>query len=531
MKRPSGSTGFSIIEMLIAVGLVAILATVATVAYVGYQRSSETVDSLATVSIMRERLAVSRALAGEQLLTCDNSLTEPGDLDDLYMDLTISAVPLDEADPTQGYGGGVAIVARADTHGANGVAAAQQLHEQLSGQGADIRGAILTDSAVSFTVLVTDSDQPHCLPPGSALAGGPAPQTPTTPPQTPSGTPSTGSVAPAVQPVQKMAEPVARLSLSAKQQIMDTGTSGRAIARQLDTGGDMDGVTLEFSVVGRQGGDASASTGPVIFNYGSQSNNNLISAWRPSNFTIAFGGRDYATGINIADGNNHRVTMSWDSATGELKVFDNGVLAKSFSGVMQGQSLTGNGHLVVGQKMNNPGSGDGWIAAEHYSGQVFGTTLSTHVYSDQEIAGAPLYARSQDIIADLRNEGGSLQDLTGRHSVEMQGDHATSTVDVDTALALIPPGSEVRLGVTAQAGDSNSQIESIELSGLGSLTVSDGVNSGSGSVDITSWNLSGLQIQLPPGFTSNQQITLTVTATDGTDSAQASDTQVLRMQP
>ena len=326
-------------------------------------------------------------------------------------------------------------------------------------------------------------------------------------------------------------EPVAKLTLSAAQQIMNTGTNGRAIVNNLQTGGNMNGITLEFSVVGRQGGDAAATSGPVIFNYGTQSDNNAISAWRPSNFTIAPGGHDYATGINIADGNNHRVTTSWSSATGVLKVFDNGVLVKTFNDVHKNQEVAGNGHLVIAQKMNNPGSGGGWNANEHYSGQVFGATLSTHVYSDQEIAGAPLYARKQNIVADLRNEGGSLQDLTGQHRVEMQGDHSTSTVDVDTALALIPPGSEVRLQVSAQAGDTDSQVESIQLSGLGSLTLSDGSRSGSGTVDITNWNLGSLKIALPAGFSNNQTLTLSVSAGDGSDSAQTDVTQVLRMRP
>lgn len=325
--------------------------------------------------------------------------------------------------------------------------------------------------------------------------------------------------------------PVAKLTLSAAQQIMNTGSTGRAIVNNLKTGGDMNGITLEFSVVGRQGGDAAATSGPVIFNYGTQNDNNAISAWRPSNFTIALGGRDYATGINIADGSNHRVTTSWSSATGVLKVFDNGALVKTFNNVHKGQDVAGNGHLVIAQKMNNPGSGSGWNAHEHYNGQVFGATLSTHVYTDGEIAGAPLYSRKQDIVADLRSEGGSLKDLTGQHRVEMQGDHSSSTVDVDTALALIPRGAEVRIGITAQAGDADSQVESIQLSGLGGLTVSDGSNSGSGSVDITNWNLGSLKIALPAGFSSNQSITLSVSAGDGAGSAQTDVTQVLRMQP
>ena len=323
--------------------------------------------------------------------------------------------------------------------------------------------------------------------------------------------------------------PNVSLTLSAAQQILDTGTDGRAVVDRLNTGGDMDEMTLEFSVVGRQGGSATASTGPVIFNYGTNSNNNVISAWRPSNFTVAIHGKDYATGINIADGNNHRVTVSWDSTTGTLQVFDNGKPVKSFSDVGKGQMVPGDGHLVIGQKMNNPGSRGGWNAGEHYSGQVFGSTFSNHRYTEQEIAGAPIYAQGQGIIADLRSQGGSMQDLTGNHSVDMQGNYRTSTVDVDTALALIPPGSEVKITVNATPHLSDGQITSLALTGLGSLSLTDGTNSGRGSVNITNWDTSQLRINLPAGFSGNQDLTLIAVAGDGSDTAMSSITRTLRM--
>lgn len=325
--------------------------------------------------------------------------------------------------------------------------------------------------------------------------------------------------------------PTASLVISAAQQVLDTGTTGRAVVSGLQTGGDMQAVTLEFSVVGKQGGSASASTGPVIFNYGTQTNNNAISAWRPSNFTVAIAGKDYASGINIADGTNHRVTLGWESATGVLKIFDNGVLVKTFTGVAKGGTVPGMGHLVIGQKMNNPASGGGWNAGEHYSGQVFSTTLSTHAYSDQEISQAPVYTRNQGIVADIRNQGAGMQDQTGTHQVGMQGDFSSSRVQVDTALALIPPNSEVRLEVTTAAGDADGQITAITISGLGALTLTDGSNAGSGTVDVTNWNLSALRINLPVGFTDNVQLTLSATSSDGLATASADTVQVLRMRP
>lgn len=154
--------GYTMLEMIIALGLAASLGTIAVIAYIGYQRSAETVDGLATISIMEERFAVRQVLEGDQLVTCDNSLVRPGDLDNNYMELAITALPLDSTDPSKGFGGGVVVSATIDKVGANGIAVTQSLHDELVGQGAAVRGAVLTDSAVSFSVLLTSPKRPYC---------------------------------------------------------------------------------------------------------------------------------------------------------------------------------------------------------------------------------------------------------------------------------------------------------------------------------------------------------------------------------
>ena len=57
---------------------------------------------------------------------------------------------------------------------------------------------------------------------------------------------------------------------------------------RVDTGGDMREVSLELSVIGRSAGSATGGSGPVIFNYGTSTDNNMISAWRPNNLNIFF---------------------------------------------------------------------------------------------------------------------------------------------------------------------------------------------------------------------------------------------------
>ena len=62
--------------------------------------------------------------------------------------------------------------------------------------------------------------------------------------------------------------------------------------------------------------------------------------------TVALQGRDYDTGLNVVDGKTHRVTVGWDSATGRLAVYDNGVLVRSFADVSKGVEIKGGGSMV-----------------------------------------------------------------------------------------------------------------------------------------------------------------------------------------
>jgi len=515
--------GFTTMELVIASGLVGILAVVGAVTYIGYQRSSETVDALATISIMRERLAVLHSTNSEKLMVCDDSVVRPGDLENDYMALSISALTLEDADPSAGYGGGVVVAATADKDGGSGVAAVRTLHDELVGEGAEVRGAVLTDSVASFSVLITPKGTPYCQPPALAVASGSATSTPAA---------SAASTSSATSPtVPDPALPRVSLAISVQQEVFDTGADGRAVVRRMDTGGNMDAMTLEFSVVGTAGGSRTAGSGPVIFNYGTTANNNLVSAWRPSNFTIALQGKNYPSDIDLTDGNSHRVTISWDAGTGALKVFDNGVLKKEFADVSSNAPIPGDGYLVLGQKMNDPGSQSGWRAGEHYAGQIFGASLATKTYSDADIAAAPLYSRSGDLVTDIRSQGGTMVDVTGNQTVAMQGNPSVSTVNVNTDLALVPPGATVKVTPSAAPGDNRSRITSINLMGLGGLTITDRTGrSSTGNTDVTDWDLGSLSIKLPAGFSNNVTLRAIVGATtDENKVLLASAEAVLRM--
>jgi len=610
-------SGISLIELLVAVLLIGVVLIFAVPMYRNYMADSMTVDALSALkAIELEIQAPARKTSG--LHACDNGLVNSDNLRSNYLNLNIHPVPNDLTDPSggKGYAAALKVLATSELHGSNGIAVAKLFYEEVrNGRSAQFVDGIMTDSVVTFDVMVSFPGEPYCdlsltLASGGAdakKAGGGGGAAANRPPiagnritlgtlkedtqfsintqqliassYDPDGdalsivSMSTGAgqiiggsgtgfvfkpapdfsgngvtlnfevsdglasasgtalvdVLPVTDP------PVIQLTLSASQQILQTGTNGRAVIPQINTGGNMREMSLEFSVVGRAAGDAAGSSGPVIFNYGDSSNNNLISAWRPNNLNIAFLDKGYDTGIDLTDGSNHRVTITWSSTTGTLKIFDNGVLKKTHNDVGRGAEISGDGHVVIGQKMNNPASGDGWNANEHYEGQIFGASFATQARDDASIASEPLYtmARSEGLVMDVRAQGASLVDGQGNGNLQMQGDFSVTSAQVDTGLALVPPGSKLTIKVDVQPGDKDSTVNSITLSGLpSSAQISDGAgNSGSGSVDITGWSLGSLTAQLPASLKSNLDIKVKATVTGIGGNAQAEVSRPLILSP
>jgi prepilin-type N-terminal cleavage/methylation domain-containing protein len=615
--------GFTLIEVLTVVALTGIVIAIAIPVYRNYIVMTETVDVISALKAVELEVRAPITTTGG-LHVCTNALVNPQNLQSRYVRLDIHDIPNDPLNPLseQGYAAALRVTATLDSEeGRNGIAVAKAFFEEVKSALPNIvRNELLTDSFVTFDVMISEFGQPYCdisqtalaraalaaAPSGAVAATGAINRPPVLSHGVRLGTVAedtaisidvakllaggydadgdalvvssvtansgtiTGDSAsgyffhPAkdfngrdveihykvtdgvdgsdavsgvalldVSPV--VDAPSLSLALSVAQEVLQTNTDGRAVMPRVDTGGDMREVSLEFSVIGRSAGSATGGSGPVIFNYGTSTDNNMISAWRPNNLNIAFFGRGYDAGIDLTDGNSHRVTITWRSASGELAIYDNGVLSMTHAGVAQGRSIPGDGYAVLGQKMNRPATSDGWNVGEHYNGQILGATMLNQARDGSQVAAQPLYVngRAQGAVMDVRSQGGQLRDNMGG-GLDMQGDFSIDTMPVDTDLALVPPGSRLTISVQASLTEPGSTLKSVHLKGLpSSMQISDNAgHSGAASSDIAQWNMAAISTRLPAGLKANLSLRVVATAmaADGS-TAEATVTKMISMTP
>ncbi|XOV86920.1 MAG: type II secretion system protein [Pseudomonadota bacterium] len=159
------SRGFTLLEMSIALGIVATLSLLGAVIYVNFVTSAETADPLATISVLREQIGVLGRTNQNAALACDDTMVSSGGLDNPYVALSVVPMELDAADLTKGYGAGIAVRASVDIQGRVGVQVARTLHDELVRANAAVSDAVLTESIVAFVVWVSEPGQRICNPP------------------------------------------------------------------------------------------------------------------------------------------------------------------------------------------------------------------------------------------------------------------------------------------------------------------------------------------------------------------------------
>ena len=162
----------------------------------------------------------------------------------------------------------------------------------------------------------------------------------------------------------------------------------------------------------------------ALFSYatGGYPNDNDILIFNQQNVQVWINNVAVSTGLNIADGADHRLTVTWQSASGDLRVYDNG--NQVFSTTHQaGYSLAANGTIVLGQEQDVEGGL--YSASQAFKGDMYGMRFWDRAISATEAArSAVIDPGEAGLVADLRlidGAGRTTTDATGKHTVDLVG--------------------------------------------------------------------------------------------------------------
>ncbi|MPW27516.1 tandem-95 repeat protein [Agarivorans sp. B2Z047] len=320
------------------------------------------------------------------------------------------------------------------------------------------------------------------------------------------------------------------LHISAEQQVMSFGSGDKTAYAKvdgIDAGGPMHAMSAEITFVLDNGHPPSNAA--VLLNYsvpGGHDQQNTITFWNASNLQFAFMGPTVDTGVNLLDGNTHRLTMTWDSGSGHLVVFDNGHIIKQQT-VNQGGTFPNGGTFIAGTRDNSAGADNptDYTASLSAGGRVFSATMVDHAVTPASVALGTIAHEPSGVLTNIMADGkGNFIDTTGHHTVTSGPGAHTVVVPVDSNAGTVPRGALLHLHPNVAVNAPDDVVTKLEISGLikGTL-LSDGhghqhtIASLNDKVDIHGWNTASLTAQLPHDAATNMNVALTATtqAPDG----------------
>jgi prepilin-type N-terminal cleavage/methylation domain-containing protein len=158
LRLPSASRGFTLLEFVVVLAIIAILAGVAVAGYQQYMMRARGTEIVAQYDALRTGVA-SRAQSAEIddcLALASNYGT--GNLSSPYATLGYGF----EAVPGGGYRPVLSVCARADSNGALNIKVARGVYDTLSRDGVVEANPVLSDSVVSFALRLTDESKAVC---------------------------------------------------------------------------------------------------------------------------------------------------------------------------------------------------------------------------------------------------------------------------------------------------------------------------------------------------------------------------------
>lgn len=148
MKKPliTHHDGFTLIEIMLVIAIVALLGGLAVVAYKGYITEAETAELTDRIAKIREQVLIDAKVEGVDLCASPPASLVRTSLEDPFVQMSVVTHDLRYAKP-------LALQVRADHAGGN-VKVARQVFESMKGDSHIGPNPVITNSAVSFTVLL-----------------------------------------------------------------------------------------------------------------------------------------------------------------------------------------------------------------------------------------------------------------------------------------------------------------------------------------------------------------------------------------
>ena len=468
----SGRCGFTLLEILFVIIIIALLAAVALPIYQGYAARSQAAELALKYDAIRTNIQVA-AKTGEVQAACAN-LSDTVQAANLRSDHALLAVNFEPV--AGGFTPVLTMCATQAVQGGHGVEVVREAHHILSRNSTISQGAVIGASAVSFSVrLAGDSALCKALPPGGAAAAGcnPGsggggqngnPNKPLTPASGAASKPITpasgGASSPAATLVVVPIQPVTISTLATGSgAVAQAGTAGQnvcpavtpgQVSRQamsfastangrvssvgnLNTRGNLPSVTAEVVIAGR----SANAPGATLLSYTTSRPGSGFSLWNPQSLHITLAGTDYNTGFNADDGQDHRITMSWHGASGLLTLFDNGRQVWQQAGVNKFGNLGSNGQLTIGQDQR-PVSGGLFNFRAGYSGTIVAASLANRAATAAMVSSGPLanvFPAGNGLLTNVvMGSNGQPVDTTGHSSYRAAGGVSAANAMVDTGV-------------------------------------------------------------------------------------------------
>lgn len=471
-SRRVASGGFTLLEILLVVAIIGLLVVVAVPLYQSYVARSRAAELALKFDAVRTNIQVA-AKSGDVQTACANlaSTVQSGNLQSTYAQLALNFEPV-----TGGFTPVLTMCATIASQGQRGVEVTREAHHLLSRDSVISQGAVIGDSAVSFSVkLAGDAALCTTQPPAGAAKTGCAPGTSSVAQSAGTAntpvTPASGAASqPVVSPVVVATTSPGSFSTLAtgagavvqqgqSSQVNQAGQTGPKIcpsgpAQQvgrstmrlgsggtgaitnnvgIDTNGNMPAITAEIVIAG----DVANAPGATLMSYTTPRSGTGISLWNPQSLHITLAGTQYNTGVNVNDQQSHRLTMSWRQTGGTLVLYDNGREVWRQLDVNRGGTVGGNGRLVIGQDAR-PVSGGGLMFRDGYQGSIVAASLATRAVSAAQAGMGPLANVLQPgnglITNVIMGPNGQPIDTTGRTSFTMTGDANAHNAMVSTAV-------------------------------------------------------------------------------------------------